>query len=436
LARRPAPEATLIAAQSIYNLITTSQGKLTAIYPALLAVLNNIAGYLEDLSAPTCSKIIQLFNSMSSPSFLLANETNHDLLRSLLESMNSIVEHQYKSESVAARPKIQLSDKLLGNPELVYAILKNRKHVEALRAFTLESGQEEIQRRNRRRKEAASSSDHLGSTSTRSSVESTGDPTSHGEPPSLSGVPAEDDTFAIGDDEDDSDDETHPTPAPSSPRESGSSIASQAEDDVPRQLRGMSEKARGKMPVGAHSFSRQNSTTSLGSYSAAGQSQSGAFEPTTQWIDSWLPELPLHTALTLIQQLTAMIPRQAIVADLPSPATLNKIQEVELVGVEASPIRVHSFEWSPLALGWYESLLWGFIFSSEMQIAKGTVGIWNATSIKLFKVQETAAQGPTLTSPRGAVDAVGNNIVSRFGAINLRGSSGTTAGGNPPARNG
>lgn len=84
--------------QSIYNLITTSNGKLTAIYPALLAIINNIAYYLEDLSVATGAKMMQLFNSMSSPSFLLANDTNHTLLRSLLESMNSILEHQYKSE--------------------------------------------------------------------------------------------------------------------------------------------------------------------------------------------------------------------------------------------------------------------------------------------------------------------------------------------------
>ena len=34
---------------------------------------------------------------MSSPGFLLANDSNHDLLRSLLESMNAIIEHQYSS---------------------------------------------------------------------------------------------------------------------------------------------------------------------------------------------------------------------------------------------------------------------------------------------------------------------------------------------------
>lgn len=35
---------------------------------------------------------------MSSPGFLLANDSNHDLLRSLLESMNAIIEHQYISK--------------------------------------------------------------------------------------------------------------------------------------------------------------------------------------------------------------------------------------------------------------------------------------------------------------------------------------------------
>ena len=76
-----------------------------------------------------------------------------------------------------------------------------------------------------------------------------------------------------------------------------------------------------------------------------------------------------------------------------------------------------------MSLGWYESLLWGFIFTSEMQVAKGTVGVWNGTAIKLFRVQETAAAGPTLMAPRGAVDAVGSNIVQRIGSLNLRAAS-------------
>ncbi len=326
----------------------------------------------------------------------------------------------------------------------MFALLKNRKRFEALRSFTLESGQEEIERRNRRRKDTRTSNDPLEVNSTRSSVESLRSPTAPlSRVPTLNDVPEEDGAFAVGDD-DDSDDEERPTPAPSSPSENpsrASSVAGQLEDEVPRQLRGMSEKARGKMPAGAHTFSRQNSTTSLGSPTAASHSQMGGFEPSTQWIESWLPELPLHTILTLIQQLTALLPRQAITPDLATPAVLQKIQEVKLVGVDPSPIKVQSFEWSPLALGWYESLLWGFIFASEVQNAKGTMGVWNTTAIKLFRVQETAPQGPSLTSPRGAVDAVGSNIVSRIGAINLRGGvtpalAPSTGGGQTQPRSG
>ncbi|KXH57729.1 high-temperature-induced dauer-formation protein [Colletotrichum salicis] len=401
---------------SIYNLITTSQSRLTAIYPALMAVINNIAPYLEGLSSASASKLLQLFSSMSSPSFLLANDSNHDLLRSLLESINSIVEHNYQK-----------------NPELIFAILRNKKRIEALRTFTLESGQEEIERRNRRRKESAANGDGLEPSSVRSSAESMRSPTaSHPRSPTLSDVPEEDGTFAIGDDEDDSEDEDHrPTPAQSTTSENPSVTSSQAsvvEDAVPTQLRGMSEKARGKMPAGMSNFSRQNSTTSLGGYSASGQSQSGGFEPTANWIESWLPELPLHTILTVIQQVTALLPRQALAGESATRETLLKIQEIRLVGVDPTPPRVHSFEWSQLSLGWYESLLWGFVFSSEIQISKGTVGIWNGTAIKLFRVQETAPQGPSLASPRGAVDAVGSNIVSRIGSMNLRGPGGT-----PPA---
>ena len=86
--------------KSIYNLISTSQGKLSAIYPALLAVINNIAAHLEDISGTSSAKLMQLFISMSSPSFLLANDSNHDLLKSLLESMNAIIEHKYLREFI------------------------------------------------------------------------------------------------------------------------------------------------------------------------------------------------------------------------------------------------------------------------------------------------------------------------------------------------
>jgi hypothetical protein len=325
---------------------------------------------------------------------------------------------------------------LIDNPNFVYAILRNKKRFEALRTFTLESGQAEIERRNRRRKEGvAESTDPLGP-DYRASIDSIRSPTSsHHRTSTLSSLPEEEGTFAIGDDEDEDTDEDHrPTPAHSTPSNQpsrASSVSSAVEDAVPVQLRGLSEKARGKMPAGTPTFSRQNSTTSLGSYGPGGLGSTGMFEPSADWIETWLPELPLHTILTLIQQVAPLLPRDNSPTQAPPVSILRKIQEVDVRGIDPSPIRIHSFEWSPLSLGWYESLLWAFVFTSEMQVAKGTVGVWNGTAIKLFRVQETAAEGPTLTSPRGAVDAVGSNIVSRIGNINLRGSSTVTASNNP-----
>lgn len=394
---------------SIYNLITSSQGSFTAIYPALLAVINNIAPHIENLSASGSSQLMHLFSSMSSPSFLLANETNHQLLHSLMESISAIIDNNYRR-----------------NPELLVAIVKNRKRIEALRSFTLKSGQDEIERRNRLKKDHDDSNE---AGSGRSSADSTR--SSHIAPAktaSLDEVP-EDGTFAIGDSDDDSDEDPQPTPAQSTTSDSQSQTSSAANvgNALPTQLRGMSEKARGKMPVGARTFSRQNSTTSLGGQSSSSRAQSGSFEPSSEWIDSWLPELPLHSILTVIRQAASVLPRQTSRETL-TPEMIRRIQEIDLVGIEPSPARVHLFEWSPLALGWYESLLWGVIFSNEMQMARGTMGIWNGTAIKLFRVQETAPSGPTLTSPRGALDAVGSNIVSRIGQINLR-------GGQAPATN-
>lgn len=137
-------------------------------------------------------------------------------------------------------------------------------------------------------------------------------------------------------------------------------------------------------------------------------------------IESWQPELSLHTILTLLDELLPQV--HSVDSANDSAAVKVAIQKATVRGIEPSPVRVHLFEWTPLSIGWYESLLWGFIFASEMLVSKGAAGVWNGTIIKLFHVQATAAQTPTLLAPRGAVDAVGSNIVNRIGSLSLRGS--------------
>ncbi|MCJ1237120.1 hypothetical protein MMC14_005104 [Varicellaria rhodocarpa] len=382
---------------SIHTLITGSKGKLDTIYPALLAIVKNIAAYLEKLNFMTCTKLLQLFASMSSPSFLLANENNHSLLTSLLEALNAIIEHKYNE-----------------NPRFLTAVLKTRKRFEALRSFTLESGREEIERLAQNRKESVDASESVTSPtrlSRNGSIDSLRSP-QVARTPSLSNVPEEGSAFAIGEDEDDTEDdddnELHPSYSQSSlsTRHSRTPSISSIDDAVPMQLRGMSEKARGKMPVGQTSFSRVNSLSSISSNNATIIPTTSGFTPSAPWIDSWLPNLPLHTILTLLSTTPTTTPPKSI----PSQ-------------IDPAPTQIQLFEWSALSLAWYESLLWSFIFTAEMVVQKGTVGVWNGTSIRLFKVEKEAARGPSLMKPMGAVDAVGSNLVSRIGGLSLRGAT-------------
>lgn len=147
----------------------------------------------------------------------------------------------------------------------------------------------------------------------------------------------------------------------------------------------------------------------------------------------------MHTILTIISAIAPHIPEAALattsspeartlIANLPSFA---EEPQVKSIISEPTPVQIQPFEWSPLSMGWYESLLWGFIFSGEMVVGTaagatpGTVGVWNGTGIRLFRVQEAAAQGPTLMAPKGAVDAVGSNLVQRIGNLSLRGRNST-----------
>ena len=179
----------------------------------------------------------------------------------------------------------------------MYAIYRSRKKFEALRTFTLESGQEEIELQNQRRKERGEQASAAPNLSRAGSSDSMRSPTSarHPRTAALSNVPEDTGAFAIGDD-DDSENEAAGvrTPSHSSPSAQNSrrpSVSSSVDDTVPLQLRGMSEKARGKRPAGAPSFSRQNSMTSLSSPTTTMPSGFG-FAPSAQWVG--VPPLLSH----------------------------------------------------------------------------------------------------------------------------------------------
>lgn len=240
---------------------------------------------------------------MSSPSFLFANENNHTLLHALLEALNAMIEHQYSRMGLIHRSSKTCTYNITENPNLVYAIVRSHKKFQALRDFTLESGQKELERQNQARKEGG---EELSRTN---SIDSLRSPTV-ARNPTLREVPEEDTAFAIGDDDDEDDDDDDddnsdaneqrpsdrvqsPTqPAPGASR--SASVASSVDESVPLQLRGMSEKARGKMPVGQPAFSRQNSFTSLHSAAGPALATNELFTPSVYWVSGLLPDKVYH----------------------------------------------------------------------------------------------------------------------------------------------
>jgi hypothetical protein len=274
---------------SLHTMLTTTKGRLESIYPALLAIVNNIAPYVQDLQRATCTKLLDLFISFSSPAFLLANDSNHTLLLSLLEAMSAVLDHQHDA-----------------NRRFVDIICRTHKRFEALRDFTVDGALSEVDRINQERKDRNGSISGITSPTRGASMDSIRSPASS-RSPSLGNVP-EHGAFAIGDDDDD-DDEDPETPINSPHARSHSNASTTMDDAVPVQTRSMSEKARGKQPVGQSSFSRSTSRNASNTSLASLQTQtphplttSTQFTPTAEWLESWLPHMPLHTILQVIEE--------------------------------------------------------------------------------------------------------------------------------------
>ncbi|CAO3665690.1 unnamed protein product [Rhizopus stolonifer] len=106
----------------IFSLIASSRGTLSSLYPAFIMTITNISSCVKNISPITASKLVALFSSMSAPAFLLADETNHELIEHLLEAFNNIIHFQY-----------------LDNPHFTFALLRNSQKFKKLADFNLDS---------------------------------------------------------------------------------------------------------------------------------------------------------------------------------------------------------------------------------------------------------------------------------------------------------
>ncbi|KAI8357318.1 high-temperature-induced dauer-formation protein-domain-containing protein [Choanephora cucurbitarum] len=114
---------------SIYTLISSTQGRLSALYPAFMLTIANISSYVSHLGVTTSSKLISMFHSMASPTFLLADEYNPQLTCYLLETLNNLIHYHYAE-----------------NLNLVYAVVLHHDYFDKLSKLTFTDAVAEVNR--------------------------------------------------------------------------------------------------------------------------------------------------------------------------------------------------------------------------------------------------------------------------------------------------
>jgi hypothetical protein len=132
--------------------------------------------------------------------------------------------------------------------------------------------------------------------------------------------------------------------------------------------------------------------------------------------------------MSIIQVINQLEPAiSALLASLPTPSTrpvLEHLRNAQITGIDPSPVETESFNWTLQAIIWYKSFLWGQIFSSEMDIPGGTVGVWKDTQVRLFKVQQDkqaeGLRGMARDMSAHKVDQMARGVLERVGKINLR----------------
>src|SRR5947207_12693882 len=131
--------------------------------------------------------------------------------------------------------------------------------------------------------------------------------------------------------------------------------------------------------------------------------------------------------MSIIQVINQLEPAiSALLASLPTPSTrpvLEHLRNAQITGIDPSPVETESFNWTLQAIIWYKSFLWGQIFSSEMDIQGGTVGVWKDTQVRLFRVQQDKAEeglrGMARDMSAHKVDKMARGVLERLGSVNL-----------------
>ncbi|KAI9199583.1 high-temperature-induced dauer-formation protein-domain-containing protein [Polychytrium aggregatum] len=323
---------------SVHAIVTTSgKTQVSTLFETLMVALVNTSPYLKGMTIMTLTKLMNLLSSFSNPAFLLVNEANHRLLYYLVEMFNNLIQYQ-----------------LTGNTHLVYAIIRNKEKIFALRDMTFASANAELQRLKTLRYKLTHS--NASPTASDSAAPKRVDSEVLFD---AEASPSAEDTAA--------DKDQVPAEAPRNP--------ANTEGAPPKpSLDGPSEKARGKMPA----------------------YQQDKFVPTEEWFNFWKMHLPLTVLLTIAEAMGPVVEQYCVDKELNDDRrVLEYLQSGTLVGILPPPHKIFTrrFPHNEAVAIWFTSYLWGTIFlkSGDMnavaETAKLCPPIWTGTHIKLFLVK-------------------------------------------------
>ncbi|KAL1302930.1 hypothetical protein AAFC00_003251 [Neodothiora populina] len=159
-------------------------------------------------------------------------------------------------------------------------------------------------------------------------------------------------------------------------------------------------------------------------------------------VQALFQQMPLSTTLCLVVSLDAWIdhvlsaigtePTRAAMDALTVPEVTKPVRECGSTCLEPSKHLLHKFYIQPPFTAMYAAFYWGLVASQDVErAAVSGSGIWSNTKIKLFRIKAGQVQAPSLFSPKGAVDAVGESLVTGLQNLTLKarqGLTGTNAG--------
>ncbi|KAI8321986.1 hypothetical protein GQ54DRAFT_260865 [Martensiomyces pterosporus] len=380
---------------TVFTLLSSSKPYLIPVYSDLLLLVRNVSPYLTQVSQTTADKLVSLFDIISSPAFIISEPYHVRWLIYLIEVFDYVVHYR-----------------VVDNPHLIYSMVKSRSCFTRLKAFSLAAAEKDLAAL-REKKSKADARRTIGGTKPR---------------------------------------QTSPAAASGAPEPAAGSAASTSEDSKGASTSdgssspALSDKARGKLPetkpasASARAEQAPGHPASTTAMPRSGSTAAGArqFQPTAEWVFSWLPDLPLDPIIAVLDALAVHIdhialqvqadaeaaaaprtlsspghdvkssspaqsqslqqgetgdgvhaeaaapvasdPTNTVIQWLSSDAMLKVLPDLEDSMPEVKP-RLQGL--SPALVVWFRSLLWSLIYASGMK----PFGLWKNTHVRLFVVR-------------------------------------------------